>query len=86
MLVEKALNDNSIRCVNASSQKVKFQKALDTFKRVVHSERGANSVDQNCNVLLLAVRNGSRGLNLIEATHVIMVDPLLNSGTNWQTQ
>lgn len=39
---------------------------------------------QDFNVLLLPVKNGGNGLNLIEATHVIFVEPLLNPGLDAQ--
>lgn len=37
-----------------------------------------------CAVLLLNVRNGAEGLTLIEATHVFMIEPLLNCGLDSQ--
>lgn len=35
-------------------------------------------------MLLLLVQHGANGLNLLEAQHVILVEPLLNPGTEAQ--
>jgi len=36
------------------------------------------------NVLLLPIHSGANGLNLIEATHVLLVEPVLNSAQELQ--
>ena len=36
------------------------------------------------NVLLLPLHSGAKGLNIIEATHVILVEPALNPGDELQ--
>ena len=36
------------------------------------------------NVLLLPIQSGSKGLNIVEATHVILVEPSLNIGAELQ--
>lgn len=35
-------------------------------------------------MLLLLIQHGANGLNLLEAQHVILVEPLLNPGTEAQ--
>lgn len=39
---------------------------------------------QDCSVLLLNVKNGAEGLTILEATHVFMIEPLLNCGLDSQ--
>ena len=51
----------------------KFQAHLTTFK-----------TDPSVNVLLLPFRLGSKGLNIVEATHVLLVEPQLNLATEVQ--
>ena len=36
------------------------------------------------NVLLMPLHSGSKGLNIVEATHVILVEPGLNVGAELQ--
>jgi SNF2 family DNA or RNA helicase len=38
----------------------------------------------DCSVLLLNVKNGAEGLTLVQATHVFMIEPLLNCGLDSQ--
>ncbi|KAK3576517.1 hypothetical protein CHS0354_034193 [Potamilus streckersoni] len=45
----------------------KFQKNLSAFKQ-----------NDDISVLLLPIHSGANGLNLIEATHVLLVEPILN--------
>ncbi|XP_017135922.1 E3 ubiquitin-protein ligase SHPRH isoform X1 [Drosophila miranda] len=47
---------------------------LDEFK----------STEMNVTCLLMALSRGSKGLNLIEATHVFLVEPILNPGDERQ--
>ena len=46
----------------------------------VFLQKNLNSFKNNpeVQVLLLPIQSGSNGLNLIEATHVILVEPILN--------
>lgn len=44
-----------------------FQENLSSFK-----------YDEKINILLLPLHTGSNGLNIIEATHVLLVEPILN--------
>ncbi|XP_053701712.1 E3 ubiquitin-protein ligase SHPRH [Synchiropus splendidus] len=45
----------------------KFQENLSSFK-----------YEEKINILLLPLHTGSNGLNIIEATHVLLVEPILN--------
>ncbi|NWV40480.1 SHPRH ligase, partial [Grantiella picta] len=65
-IISKALFDNNMifSQINGIS---KFQENLSAFK-----------YDPNINILLLPLHTGSNGLNIIEATHVLLVEPILN--------
>ncbi|CAG9815357.1 unnamed protein product [Phaedon cochleariae] len=66
-----ALVENSVRCEMA--QGGNLEKRIVNFKDL-----------NNVTALLLPVSLGSKGLNLIEATHVILVEPLLNPSDELQ--
>ncbi|GFV62225.1 e3 ubiquitin-protein ligase SHPRH [Trichonephila clavipes] len=65
-LLEQALQKNDIAFVNLCCDK-HFQKNLDLFK------------NSNINVLLLPLNEGINGLNLIEATHILLMEPALDN-------
>ncbi|XP_053317035.1 E3 ubiquitin-protein ligase SHPRH [Spea bombifrons] len=65
-IIAKALQDNNIVFSQINGIQ-KFQENLSAFK-----------YDPNINVLLLPLHTGSNGLNIIEATHVLLVEPILN--------
>lgn len=69
--LEDALHQNEIECRSKLST---FAMTLRQFK------------DPNLNVtcLLLPLQRGSKGLNLTEATHVFLVEPILNPGEQLQ--
>ncbi|XP_050073071.1 E3 ubiquitin-protein ligase SHPRH [Anopheles maculipalpis] len=66
-----ALEENDIKYRQKSR---KFYQSLEEFKDY------ANGI--TC--LLLPLRSGSKGLNLTEATHVFLVEPILNPGEEMQ--
>ena len=70
-IVEEALAMNGVKYVRAKSLS-KIGNSIDTFRLPEYS------------VMLLNVRNGAEGLTLLEATHVFMVEPLLNHGLDMQ--
>jgi len=72
-LTSRALCDNDILFKHSEGDKRKFQENLSVFQ---------NSFDYN--VLLLPLHSGAKGLNIIEATHVILVEPALNPGDELQ--
>ncbi|CAH1800276.1 unnamed protein product [Owenia fusiformis] len=71
-VIGQALSDNGITHVALHAGK-KSQINLSRFK----AESGVD-------VLLLPIHSGANGLNLIEATHVFLVEPILNPGQELQ--
>ena len=71
-IVAKALLENSISFVQASVRN-RLQKTLDSFKK-----------SAGITVLLLPLRIGGNGLNIIEAQHVLLIEPTLNFGAQQQ--
>ncbi|GFU38399.1 e3 ubiquitin-protein ligase SHPRH [Nephila pilipes] len=66
-LLEHALMENEIPFVNLNKRK-NFQSILDLFKQ-----------SSTVNVLLLPLNVGANGLNIIEATNVLLVEPVLDN-------
>ncbi|KAM8789010.1 E3 ubiquitin-protein ligase SHPRH isoform 1-T1 [Rhynchonycteris naso] len=65
-IISKALVDNNMEFAQISRIKT-FQENLSAFKH-----------DPEINILLLPLHTGSNGLTIIEATHVLLVEPILN--------
>ncbi|KAJ8399429.1 hypothetical protein AAFF_G00411410 [Aldrovandia affinis] len=65
-IIAQALFDNSMEFSQINGIH-KFQENLSSFK-----------YQEKTNILLLPLHTGSNGLNIIEATHVLLVEPILN--------
>ncbi|XP_024122367.1 E3 ubiquitin-protein ligase SHPRH isoform X1 [Oryzias melastigma] len=65
-IIAKALFDNNMEFSQINGIH-KFQENLSSFK-----------YEDQINILLLPLHTGSNGLNIIEATHVLLVEPILN--------
>ncbi|XP_031436038.1 E3 ubiquitin-protein ligase SHPRH isoform X2 [Clupea harengus] len=65
-IIAKALFDNNMEFSQINGIH-NFQKNLCAFK-----------YEEKINILLLPLHTGSNGLNIIEATHVLLVEPILN--------
>ncbi|KAL4624011.1 E3 ubiquitin-protein ligase SHPRH [Arapaima gigas] len=65
-IIAQALFDNNMEFSQINGIH-KFQENLSSFK-----------YDEKINILLLPLHTGSNGLNIIEATHVLLVEPILN--------
>ena len=72
-LLSRALTENDIEFLQLHGARKKFQQCLDEFKS-----------SPTCNVLLLPVKSGGNGLNIIEATHVMIVEPTMNPAVEAQ--
>jgi hypothetical protein len=70
-IVEAALQINSIEYIRPKSIK-KFGECLDSFRTT------------SCHVLLMDIKHGAEGLTVVEATHVFMIEPLLNHSMDSQ--
>ena len=70
-ILEQALCANKISFVRPKTKR-NFGDCINLFR------------SSNCFVLLMNVKNGAEGLTLVEATHVFMVEPLLNHGMDGQ--
>ena len=71
-IAEKAFNENNISNVRLGSGK-KLASSLNRFKH-----------DPFVNALLLPIKKGANGLNLIEATHVILIDSIVSKAVESQ--
>ena len=67
----RALDQNGV--VHCSLFGGNHQNKLDKFKN-----------DPSVTVLLIPLKSGANGLNLIEATHVLLMEPILNPGSELQ--
>jgi E3 ubiquitin-protein ligase SHPRH len=70
-ICEHALTLNGVKFVRASSRR-DIGECTKFFRSPA------------CSVFLLNVKHGAEGLTLLEATHVFMVEPLLNCGLDSQ--
>ena len=71
MIISRALDENDISYCSLFSNGM--QKNLNQFKK-----------DPAISVLLIPVQSGANGLNLVEATHILLVEPILNPGSELQ--
>ncbi|KAL6126675.1 hypothetical protein ACLB2K_074721 [Fragaria x ananassa] len=68
----------------------KSQVAISEFKGEkrsltgYHKLHGRNREGRSIQVLLLLIQHGANGLNLLEAKHVILIEPLLNPAVEAQ--
>ncbi|XP_046392650.1 E3 ubiquitin-protein ligase SHPRH isoform X2 [Ischnura elegans] len=72
-IIGKALIVNDIKYAHGKNH-TQFQESINLFK----------DPDRDVTALLLKVSSGSKGLNLIEATHVLLVEPNLNVANELQ--
>lgn len=73
-ILGRALNENEVdHCVLHSTASYLMERTLKKFKE-----------DPNVRALLIPVKCGANGLNLIEATHVLLIEPILNPGSELQ--
>ncbi|KAG1714827.1 E3 ubiquitin-protein ligase SHPRH [Nymphon striatum] len=72
-ILSNALEQNNVKFTILQSGATRYEKALNRFKN-----------EPEVKVLLLPINSGAKGLNLINATHVILVEPILNPGVEKQ--
>ncbi|ERN04198.1 E3 ubiquitin-protein ligase SHPRH isoform X1 [Amborella trichopoda] len=85
-VLEHSLGANSVSHIRMKGGR-KSQLALRQFKgETDKAKRGKEGDHENrpIQVLLLLIQHGANGLNLLEAQHVILVEPLLNPATEAQ--
>ncbi|XP_057541140.1 uncharacterized protein LOC130818900 isoform X2 [Amaranthus tricolor] len=90
-VLEHAFSANEISFVRMKGGRKRSQTVLSAFKGQKMVEKGSGKMnDQHkpetkfIQVLLLLVQHGANGLNLLEAQHVILVEPLLNPAVEAQ--
>jgi len=67
-LIKKTLEENNIFSVSCKGNVHQRNKAIKTFKE-----------GNNIKTIILSLKNAAAGINLIEATHIIMIDPIYGS-------
>ncbi|CAH2058593.1 unnamed protein product [Thlaspi arvense] len=85
-VLEHALAANGITFIRMKGGR-KSQTAISKFKGTERKTQNTNShikEEKSVQVLLLLVQHGANGLNLLEAQHVILVEPLLNPAAEAQ--
>ncbi|KAL5991335.1 hypothetical protein ACLOJK_012242 [Asimina triloba] len=79
-----ALDANNVTYVRMKGGR-KSQAAIAQFKGQKNSAEGKGKPqNQSAQVMLLLIQHGANGLNILEAQHVILVEPLLNPATEAQ--
>ncbi|PKA53189.1 Putative SWI/SNF-related matrix-associated actin-dependent regulator of chromatin subfamily A member 3-like 2 [Apostasia shenzhenica] len=76
-VLQHAMDANAISYVRMKGGR-KSQAAIAQFKGE------SISLDEHVQVLLILIQHGAKGLNLLEAQHVILVEPLLNPAVEAQ--
>jgi len=74
-IIESALIRNDIGCCLAKQSGRAFVHSIETFKS-----------DPSISVLMMSVNSGANGLNLIEASHIILVEPFINPALEAQAK
>ena len=69
-LIGKTLKDNDIKNVYCKGNVHQRNSAIETF-------RGYNKAKKDVNVIMLSLEHAASGTNLTEATHIIMIDPIM---------
>ncbi|XP_074596257.1 E3 ubiquitin-protein ligase SHPRH-like [Brevipalpus obovatus] len=72
ILLSEAFDANSIKYRRPTTKR-KLTESLDSFKS-----------DRDIDVLLIPFSYGSKGLNIVEANHIILVEPLLEPAQEYQ--
>ena len=72
-ITEKAFADNNVSFIRLKGSGKQFHERLNLFR-----------LDPTISSLLLPIKSGANGLNLTEAQHVIIMDPLLNAALEAQ--
>lgn len=90
-VLEHAFAANEISYVRMKGGRKRSQAALSIFKGEKLTEKGCGKINDQqkseakfVQVLLLLIQHGANGLNLLEAQHVILVEPLLNPAAEAQ--
>lgn len=83
-----ALDANSVTYVRMKGGR-KSHEAIAKFKGQKSGEQGNAEIEERSNsnpirVLLILIQHGANGLNILEAQHVILVEPLLNPAAEAQ--
>ncbi|XP_054788420.1 uncharacterized protein LOC129294236 isoform X2 [Prosopis cineraria] len=84
-VLEHAFAVNNITYIRMKGGR-KSHVAISQFKGQQNDERGTSqeSTSKFIQVLLILIQHGANGLNLLEAQHVVLVEPLLNPAAEAQ--